>query len=64
VTNTSDISAITSKFLTSDETQQGCNKLFANMSVPIPSQPQINNILKFGGWSMNPTQTFFSNGDR
>jgi hypothetical protein len=41
--------------------QDECKATFPGM---IPAAPKVDEVLKYGGWTMNPTRVFFSNGER
>jgi hypothetical protein len=53
-----------SQFISHDAIQTECTRLFGTYDVQIPQQPQIADVLKYGGWDMKPTQTFFTHGER
>jgi hypothetical protein len=50
--------------MTSAAIQSECNQIFQSGNISIPAQPQVSQILKYGGWNMTPTQTFFTHGER
>jgi hypothetical protein len=61
VADRNDSASIVSQGDTLAAEQASCNNEFPGM---LPSSPRVGDILKYGGWKMNPTQTFFSNGER
>jgi hypothetical protein len=61
VANSNSTENIVTTLETVDQIEKECNSLFPNM---LPSQPQVNNVLKFGGWTQNPTRVMFTNGER
>jgi hypothetical protein len=52
--------SIETSFLSSDLFQQQCHQTFPN---GLPSSPQVNNVNKYGGWDMSPSNVMFSNGE-
>jgi hypothetical protein len=37
-----------------------CKNWFPDM---VPAVPKVEEVLKYGGWKMNPTRVFFTNGE-
>ncbi|KAF8798510.1 peptidase S28 [Phlegmacium glaucopus] len=52
--------SIETSFISLDLFQQQCNQAFPD---GLPSSPQVNNVNKYGGWDMNPSNVMFSNGE-
>lgn len=47
-------------YYTLAEQQSWCDRMFNNMN---PRQPNVTAVNKYGGWNMNPSNVFFSNGE-
>jgi hypothetical protein len=52
--------SIVTSFETVDQIQSECNSAFPGM---LPSAPQVDNVLKFGGWTQNPSRVMYTNGE-
>lgn len=61
-TNVGNPDNIVSRFIDKDFFDQACRNSFPEGSIP-SSGPAVDHINKYGGWKMNPTRTFFSNGE-
>ena len=47
-------------YFTLADQQSWCDQTFNDMN---PSQPNVTTVDKYGGWNMNPSNVFFSNGE-
>jgi hypothetical protein len=56
--------SLQSQFVSNAAIQAECTQTFKSIGVSIPAQPQISQVLKYGGWNMTPAQTFFTHGLR
>lgn len=56
--------SLLSQFVSTAAIQTECSETFKGLNVSIPAQPQISQVLKYGGWNMTPAQTFFTHGER
>lgn len=52
--------SIETSFLSLDLFQEQCNQTFGE---GLPASPQVQNVNKYGGWNMNPSNVMFSNGE-
>ncbi|KAJ3828136.1 peptidase S28 [Lentinula raphanica] len=52
--------SIETSFLSLELFQQQCNDTFSDH---LPSWPQVENINKYGGWDMQPSNIMFANGE-
>ncbi|KAF8894239.1 serine carboxypeptidase S28-domain-containing protein [Gymnopilus junonius] len=52
--------SIETSFLSLELFQQQCDETFPK---GLPSSPQVQNVNKYGGWKMNPSNVMFSNGE-
>lgn len=52
--------SIETSFLSLDLFQQQCNEAFPQ---GLPPTPQVNNVNKYGGWNMQPSNVMFANGE-
>ncbi|KAF9035622.1 serine carboxypeptidase S28-domain-containing protein [Panaeolus papilionaceus] len=52
--------SIETSFLSLDLFQQQCNQTFPK---GIPPQPRVENVNKYGGWNMTPSNVLFTNGE-
>lgn len=52
--------SIETSFLSLEVFQQQCNEAFKDH---LPSWPQVQNINKYGGWDMQPSNVLFTNGE-
>jgi hypothetical protein len=51
---------IQSQFVDRRAVQAECDELFASFNVTLPESPRIDEVLRYNGSRMNPTQTFFT----
>ena len=51
--------SIETSFLSLELFQSQCNETFPDLNGP----PAVENILKYGGWDMNPSNVLFTNGE-
>ncbi|TFK48520.1 peptidase S28 [Heliocybe sulcata] len=52
--------SIETSFRSLEVFQQGCNEAFP---AGLPPAPQVENVNKYGGWDMNPSNVFWTNGE-
>uniref|UniRef100_A0A8H7XUA3 Serine carboxypeptidase S28-domain-containing protein n=1 Tax=Psilocybe cubensis TaxID=181762 RepID=A0A8H7XUA3_PSICU len=52
--------SIETSFLSLELFQEQCNQTFGK---GLPASPQVQNVNKYGGWNMNPSNVMFSNGE-
>lgn len=50
---------IQSKFVSLESFQKGCDEAFSGL----PTSPDVSVPLKYGGWHMNPSNTFWTSGE-
>ena len=55
----SNLVSIETSFLSLELFQSQCNQTFPDLNGP----PAVGNILKYGGWDMNPSNVLFTNGE-
>ena len=58
--NPNNYRSIQSRFLTQEDIQKDCSNTFPGAVPPEPNPHVLNNA--YGGWHMNPTHVFFTNG--
>jgi hypothetical protein len=54
--------SIISKFVSIEERKKSVELYYPNVN--FPSEPAIDHLNKYGGWKMNPSRVFWSNGER
>ncbi|PPQ80737.1 hypothetical protein CVT25_001857 [Psilocybe cyanescens] len=52
--------SIETSFLSLNLFQEQCNQTFGK---GLPASPQVQNVNRYGGWNMNPSNVMFSNGE-
>lgn len=63
VGNPLDPHTIESRYISIDYFQQGCNETFQGIAgQQLPPSPQVQNINKYGGWDINPSNIMFATG--
>ncbi|KDQ61976.1 hypothetical protein JAAARDRAFT_190681 [Jaapia argillacea MUCL 33604] len=52
--------SIETSFISLEYFQQRCNEAFP---IGLPPAPEVENVNKYGGWDMNPSNVLFTNGE-